>query len=94
MDWFSIKWPQGTRKRQWKLCAAIDDNGVVFAPAAIAGNEQSVMLCAAFDGISAVINKRHFYLPTDWLAKEYPAMADVFNTIERRVRSEQALGDK
>jgi hypothetical protein len=87
MDWFSVK-PPGTREPEWKFCAAIDDNGAVFAPAAIAGNEQSVMLCAAFDGISAVINKRHIYLPTEWLAKEYPAMADVFSAIERRVRSE------
>jgi hypothetical protein len=87
MQWFAVKRPQGTREPQWKFCAAIDAEGIVFAPAAIAGNEQAVLLCAAYDGVSAVINKRHVYLPTTWLANEYPDTADVFRRIEQRVRS-------
>jgi hypothetical protein len=91
MHWFSVR-PPGTREPEWKFSAAIDDNGAVFAPAALAGNEQSVMLCAAYDSVTTSINKHYVYLPTAWLAKEYPAMADVFNLIEQRVRSEQLGG--
>jgi hypothetical protein len=35
--------------------------------------------CAAYDGIPAIIaNKHHVYLPTAWLAKEYPATVRSF----------------
>jgi hypothetical protein len=87
IEWFSVERPQGTQEPRWKFCAAIDAEGIVFAPAAIAGNEQAVMLCAAFDGIPAVISKHHVYLPTTWLADNYPYMAEVFHRIEQRVRS-------
>jgi len=92
MQWFSVIRPKGTREPQWKLCAGIDENGIVFAPAGIAGNEQAVLLCAFYDGISAVVSKRHAYLPTTWLAKEYPDMAEVFHSIERRVTRESKGG--
>jgi hypothetical protein len=89
MQWFSVIRPQGTREPQWKLCAGIDDDGTVFAPAGIAGNEQTVLLCALFDGVPAVVDKRHVYLPTTWLANEYPDMAEVFRTIERESKGDQ-----
>ena len=50
------------------------------------------MLCASFDGVPAVIDKRHVYLPTAWLATEYPDMADVFRRIEQRVTQENKGG--
>jgi hypothetical protein len=94
LHWFSVKPlpgakpPSGTRAPQWHFSAAINDNGIVFAPAAIVGNEQRIMLCAAFDGGPAVIKKGHVYLPTDWLIKEFPDWAEVFRAIERRAKKE------
>lgn len=85
IQWFSVSRPQGTREPQWKLCAGIDDNGTVFAPAGITGNEQAVLLCACFDGVPAVVSKCHIYLPTTWLAKEYPDIAEVFRRITREL---------
>jgi hypothetical protein len=51
-----------------------------------------VLLCALFDDVPAVVDKRHVYLPTTWLAKEYPDMAEVFRSIERRVTRESNSG--
>lgn len=90
MQWFEVERPPGTREPRWKFCAAIDDKNTVFAPAGIVGNEQAVMMCAAFDGIPAVISKHHIYLPTTWLIREYPDWAEVFHSIERRIHREMA----
>jgi hypothetical protein len=88
VTWFEVKRPQGTQEPRWKFCAAINDKNTVFAPAAIAGNEQAIFLCDSFDGVPAVISKHHVYLPTAWLVKEYPDMAEVFYSIERRCLGE------
>jgi hypothetical protein len=39
--------------------AAVGDDGTIFAPAAaMSGNEQRAMLCASWDGVSAVLSGR------------------------------------
>jgi hypothetical protein len=67
---------------------AVADDGTIFAPAAMSGNEQRAMLCASWDGVPAVLNAKHVYLPVKWLAKEYPELAEVVRNIERRINAE------
>jgi hypothetical protein len=52
------------------------------------GNEKRAMLCASWDGVSAVLNANHVYLPVKWLAKEYPELSELARRIERRVNAE------
>jgi hypothetical protein len=75
--------PAGLSIPEWvrSLVYAFDDN-ITFAPAVIAGNEETVAAYTLFDGVSTVTYRDHLYLPTDWIAQEYPARADLCRRIE------------
>jgi hypothetical protein len=93
MRWFSVKSPgvtppSGIRVPKWKLSAAINDAGIVFAPAAIVGDEQRIFMLSTYDGGPAVIRNGHVYLPTEWLIKEFPDWVEVFQAIEPRAKIE------
>jgi hypothetical protein len=80
---------------EWQRSAALDsETDTVFMPAAATGNEQKASLCASFDGTSAVIDAGHIYLPTRWIASEYPDMADLCLKIEGKVREHFQLDSK
>lgn len=86
----TVENPQGFKKQpEWKRSAAIDENGVVFAPAIICGNEQAVFLCAGFDGERCVLMDGHPYFRTAWLKREYPDTADIMNKIENKLKEAQ-----
>ena len=73
------------------------DDGAVFAPAAIAGDEERITLAAMWDGISIVSEgpkrkRRHPFLPTWWLRREYPHLEPLCDAIEAtsaRIRSDR-----
>jgi hypothetical protein len=69
------------------LEAALAGDGVVFMPAAAGGDERAVVLCASFDGVPMVTADKHVYVPCDWMAREFPEIADLAQKIERRVRA-------
>lgn len=71
---------------QWMRSAAMSDSGTVFIPAAIAGDEKAVFLCAAYDGVEACVNRRHVFLPSRWVSSNYPEIADICAKIERIVQ--------
>ena len=71
---------------QWMRCAALADDGTIFAPAAIVGDEGLVFLAASWDDMPCVIDGDHYYFPTHWMAREWPDIADICLRIERRVR--------
>jgi hypothetical protein len=86
--WFCAEQAPGQRTPKWLRSVAVIDDGTIFAPAAITGNEQRAMLCASWDGVSAIFESKHMYLPVQWLAKEYPELADFARRVERRIGSE------
>lgn len=71
---------------QWFVSAIVDENGAVYLPACMAGNETIVLLMAQFDGVSPITHERHGFLPTTWLIREFPGIADDVIHIETRVR--------
>ena len=81
--------PSIASRPKWELSACFW-KGEVYVPAAIGGNETSVVLCAMHDGVSLVQNWKHAFVPASWAKREYPKEADVVELIERRVR--QHLG--
>lgn len=78
-------WPQ------WQRSLLVSEDGTVFMPAAAAGNESTVVARAAYDGIPAAKFHGHLYFPTNWLAREYPKIADICAKAE--VEGRNAVGD-
>jgi hypothetical protein len=88
VEWFCVEQSSGKRMPEWMRSVAVGDDGTIFAPAAMSGNEKRAMLCASWDGVPAVLNAKHVYLPVKWLAKEYPELAGLVRRIERRLGAE------
>jgi hypothetical protein len=84
--WVYPDGPEVQKVPKWKRSAGLAPDGVIYAPAAIAGNELAVTMAAQWDGVASVLHSRHVYLPTSWLRQEYPDIADVFDLIEKRVK--------
>jgi hypothetical protein len=87
LKWIAVANIPGRKQLpEWQRSAAIDADGAVYAPAVLAGNERAVFLCAAYDGVSAVTDGGHVFLPTSWLRREYPCIAETCDKIEQKVR--------
>jgi hypothetical protein len=74
---------------QWLRRILITDDGATYIPAAVAGDERHIAMCAAFDGCSIALDaprgqRRHVYLPTYWIAAEYPHLAEVCAAAEMK----------
>lgn len=86
MQWIEMENPIGKRVPRWQRSAGISDDGIVFVPGAMTGNEQEILLCAAYDGTSVVSYLNHLYVPSHWLAKEFPKTKEVCELIERKIK--------
>ncbi len=76
---------------KWTRTACLAENGDVYMPAAVAGNERTVFLCAAYDGEPVTVRAKHLFVRTKWVASEYPKIADLAQKIEARVREHTRL---
>jgi hypothetical protein len=72
-------------KPRWKLTVFRDDNGELFAPAAITGNERGAVMTASYDGIKGITAHRHVYLPISWLRRAFPETEEICAVLERRL---------
>ena len=84
MEWFYLEKQENSKLPEWKRSFAINDDGVVFVPGALAGiSENEVHLCSHFDATPSVENKNHRYFPSKWLAKEFPKSSQLCALIEQ-----------
>jgi len=75
--WITIK-NEKIKAPMWMHTAGIDKNKNVFIPASISGNEKMSFLCASWDGnVPAGRFKKHLFLPTWWMKKEYSKDAEL-----------------
>jgi hypothetical protein len=82
-----LRWVMVTGEApDWARSAVIDADGVVYVPAAIGGNEDNVLICAVWENVTSIYSDGHLYLPSEWMAREYPDMADIVRLVESRVR--------
>jgi hypothetical protein len=80
--------PPGYKRPKWQRSAIVADDGTIFGPAAIAGNEMEAFLSASWNGTVPVIrHSDHAFLPIWWLRREYPHAADVCDLIDEKVRA-------
>ena len=81
--------PAGRRRLPtWLRTVFVAADGTVFAPAELGG--RLAYLCALHDGVRIVSSRRHVYVPTTWLRREYPDTAAVLDRLEAQMRTAQA----
>jgi len=75
---------------KWIRTIAVADDGKIFIPAAIYGDEKVAFLCASFDGVAHIINDEHLYLPLDWVENESsdPRVKNICATIKNKHANE------
>jgi hypothetical protein len=82
IQWCEVNDP-GNKVPAWMRRAALAPDGTIYVPAAIAGSETVVVLCASFDGIGVLQDSNHVYVPAKWLKEAYPQAIEVATAIER-----------
>jgi len=86
LKWVAVENQPGFNEPEWKRSAALADDGRVFVPAIIAGDEKYILLCASHDAESIIFDSNHVFVPSDWLAREFTDTAELCKQIERVVR--------
>ncbi len=72
--------------KEWARYVARADDGTIYVPALLAGNEMAVMLCASYDGTKVLLDdKNHSFYPLEWMAREFPHTADACAKIKALV---------
>lgn len=84
IQWFAVPNPEDKRFPEWRRSFGVGADGVVFVPAAMAGDEteMNVLLCANGDGISTAVHLDHHFVQSDWLKREFPKHAELIENIE------------
>lgn len=68
--------PLGKRIPAWLRTVYVREDGEVFVPAAIAGADSDVGLCAIYSQTHAVKVGTHLYVPARWMETVFPEAAD------------------
>lgn len=91
IHWFSVSSPERKRYPEWRRSFGISHEGVVFVPAAMAGDspEHQVMLCATDDGQATAVHLDHYFVPSDWLKRAFTKHRELIEIIE--ARAQQAI---
>ncbi len=77
MDWF-VSDMGGDKFPRWMRTFGISkENGEVFVPAAIAGDEREVGLRAKGNGVPCFHHNEHAYVPATWLSRAFPGTREV-----------------
>lgn len=63
---YAVSNPDGKRYPEWRRSFGVSEMGVVFVPAAMAGDEteMNVMRCACSDGQSTAVHLDHHFVPS------------------------------
>lgn len=88
LHWFAVDNPIGKRIPEWRRSFGVDDAGIVYVPAAMAGveTELNVLLCASNDGQPNAVHLDHHYVPTTWLKQEFPKHLELIEIIEAKAK--------
>lgn len=69
-----------------ELEAFVTDCGRVYLPAALFGNEATILYCTAYDGAETIQADGHIYAAADWLATEFPEYRQRLSEIVRQAK--------
>jgi|SRR6516165_2964543 hypothetical protein len=86
----SLRFEVSGKGPRWARTAwVMRSSGDIYMPAAAAGNETTVFLCAGFDNEPILRVHRHVYVRTSWVRREFPKCADIADLIERKIKGSQ-----
>ena len=87
MQWLEVPDTTNRKVPGWVRSAGLADDGTVYVPAKIAGDEMAAVLSASWDGVDGVVSYRgHPFLPADWVKKEHPHTRELCEKIEYKVK--------
>jgi len=89
IQWFAVGNSQ-TQERVsiYDRTAGFDpETGEVYLPATVFGGQNRNFIAMAADGLPIIFSNRRLYCPSDWLAKEHPAMRCDIEKIVKKVVS-------
>ncbi len=73
VTWYEAGKPDPTAfAPAWTRVFGIANDGTVYAPAALTGDEGETLAKAAAEGIAAAMKNDHAFLPIQWLVRSYP----------------------
>lgn len=85
-DFYTLNGAPGPK---WIRTFGLAADGTIFMPApAVDLPEQTVFMCAAFDGVIVWRCHRHTYYPTHWLKREWPKHKDFIESVEQQIRED------
>ncbi len=84
MKWFVLEKNSNFNLPEWARTFGIDDNGVVFIPAAVTEipEDEVYQRLETYSDIPMAQYCEHFYMPSGWLAQEFPAISDLCQMFE------------
>jgi hypothetical protein len=86
MPWILVENKIGGKQLpKWARSVALNTDGQIYIPAAMAGGENTILLCAIADNVEFIYEFEHIYLPLDYMRKQYPKTRETCDVIERRV---------
>lgn len=85
-QWYITESSKYLRLPLWQRTTAVAPDGTVYVPAVLAECEFFVWLGASWAGIPVFYHKKHLFVPTWWIAREYPALRALCQKIEARVK--------
>lgn len=92
VTWLECPNTDGKKVPKWLMTLGISDAGVIFVPAAITGREQEVFLCTAYDGTRIARYRNHLFVPSTWLAKEFPKTRELCESMEKWAKAQIDAG--
>lgn len=94
--WFSVPNLEHKCFPEWRRSFGISDEGDVFMPAAMAGDdtEMHVMLCAAAEGQVTAVHLDHHFVPIGWLKREFPKHFELIEIIDARAQLTMAAASQ
>jgi len=92
MEWFEVS-RDDCPVPGWMRRAARDSNGTIYLPPPVAGvSEMEMLLCAGYDGVSAILDGEHAYYPADWIARVFPVAEPTVSRVKERLNETSSKG--
>lgn len=85
MQWFWMSPACGINRGKWPETFGIED-GDVYLPAIIAGDEMHILICTAYDGIHWATRNSRIYVAADWMAECFPKKRLLCTALAARAR--------
>ena len=74
------------RAPKWGRSCALDSEGCLWLPAAIAPcSETAVLLSCSFDCVGTVMSDHHLYVPASWMEQEFPKLQPLIGKIRHSI---------